>query len=100
MTNPQAQFDENFRPTEAQIEAAVKFTKRYGIECVFMPVNFPGKQRGVWVDGQAREEVRDEEGLVFRITRDAGLFALLSGESGNALFRVWEDGHVNLVDEA
>lgn len=101
MTNLQAQLDDNFRPTEGQIEEARTLCLELGADSVFVPVNFPGKQRGLWLDGQTREEVRDDHGcLVFWTTREAALHVLASGKRGNAVFRVWADRHVNLVDEA
>lgn len=101
MTNPQAEFDENFRPTEAQIAEAVSMCLEFGLDSVFVPVNFVGKQRGLWTEGQKREEVRDEHGcLVFWTDRDNALRVLTSGTRGNSVFRVWADKHVNLVDEA
>jgi hypothetical protein len=101
MTNPQAELYKNFRPTDAQISEAVDRCLDLNVDSVFVPVNFPDKQRGLWTEGQVREEVRDEYGfLVFWIKRDDALRALTSGNRGNAVFRVWADRYVGLVDEA
>lgn len=104
MTSPKTDFDMNFGPSPKQIAFALEYTKNFQLDSVFVPVNFPGKQRGVWVEGQARTAIPKDADPVIWVQRERALQALTVGQYGdfkfNALFRVWADGLVTLVDEA
>lgn len=92
-------FEANFRPTPDQILWVRWYAKKTHIESVFVAVNFPGKQRGIWNKGQAREAVLNANSPVFWTNRDKALEDLDTGQVGNAIFRVWADGRFGLVDE-
>ena len=95
------EFESGFRPTDEQISFAKWYTRSKTLEAVFVAVNFPGKTAGQWEQGQTREAVLETvtSNPVFWINRSDALDALDTGKVGNAIFRVWADGHSNLVDE-
>ncbi|HEY6019057.1 MAG TPA: hypothetical protein VIY48_03930 [Candidatus Paceibacterota bacterium] len=96
----QSDFEAGFRPTDEQVSYATKYAQDYKFDRVFVPVNFPGKQRGLWNEGQTREAVMEGPFFAIWVGRDHALDSLVSGRYGNAVFSVWADGRVTLVDEA
>jgi len=96
----QTDFDASFCPTPEQVEYAAKYASDFKLDSVFVPVNFPGKQRGVWTEGQPREVVMEGNYFALWVDRNNALDAFDLGRYGNALFRVYANGHVHLVDEA
>lgn len=92
-----------FAPTFDQLIYAAKYARDFGLDSVFVAVEFPGKERGVWTSSQERKPVYDEANTkVFAlwVERDNALADLDLGHAGNAVFRVYNDLNFNLVDEA
>ena len=98
-----ADYEANFRPTDEQIEYATKWAKDRELDSVFVAVDFPGKVAGQWEKGQNRAPVRTMSlgVMVPRVwtSRQGALYAMENGSAGNAVFRVYSDGEVALVDE-
>lgn len=92
-------FNERFRPTAEQVEFASKYASEAGLDFVFVAVNFPGKEYGIWLDGQKREPVMDGDQPVIWTDRSVAMTALNTGGYGNAIFRVYDDGVVGAVIE-
>ena len=90
----------NFGPTPEQLAYAVKYATGHKLDSVFVLVNFPGKQRGIWEYGQTREAVMCGSAFSLWVERQNALDVLDIGNCGNAVFRVYQDGHFHLVDEA
>ena len=91
----------NFGPTPEQLTYAAKYATDHKLnDGVFVLVNFPGKQRGIWTYGQAREAVMCGSQFSLWVERQNALDVLDLGNCGNAVFRVYPDGHFHLVDEA
>lgn len=89
-----------FCPTDEQIVFAREHAVELGFGSVLVAVNFPGKQRGIWTEGQTREAVMDGDSPVIWVDRNSALEAFETGNYGNAMFRVYRDGCAHLVDEA
>ena len=102
MTNAVSDFETGFRPTADQIIFAMEYMAESGQMSVIVAVNFPGKTRGVWEKGQTREAVMDGDQPVIWTDRDSAFYAFEHGKGkyGNALFRVYSDGHTHCMDEA
>lgn len=99
MTTITTDFETRFRPTADQILFAMDYLAESGLSSVMVSVNFPGKQSGIWEEGQVVEPVMDRGEPMIWTDRDSALFALDTGSFGNALFRVYANGHCHLVDE-
>jgi hypothetical protein len=96
-----ADFQANFGPTPDQLAYAAKYATDHGLkDGVFVLVNFPGKQPGVWEYGQTREAVMCGSVYSLWVERDNVLRLLNNRNCGNAAFRVYPDGHFHLVDES
>lgn len=96
-----ADFQANFGPLPDQLAYATKYATDHKLnDGVFVLVNFPGKQRGVWEYGQTREAVMCGSAYSLWVERQNALDVLDLGNCGNAVFRVYPDGHFHLVDEA
>lgn len=101
--NTQADFKANFRPTNEQIEYAKEYLAESGLGSLIVAVIFPGKQRGIWTEGQTRKAVMDQSLPAIWVDRDSALHAfdtLVINYGTTAMFRVYTDGHVHLVNEA
>lgn len=94
------EFDTYFRPTNQQLKYAQEYMAEAGLTVVFVTANYPGKQRGVWVEGQTCETVMDGAFPALWTDRRSALKSFDTGNYGNALFRVFVDGQYSLVDEA
>jgi hypothetical protein len=94
-------FETSFRPTDEQIASASEFIAETGVASVLVAVCFPGKQRGIWVEGMIGLAVMDGPSRFAMWTdRGSAMTDFDSGRFGNAIFRVYPDGHTHLVDEA
>jgi hypothetical protein len=100
MTSSITEFVAGFQPTDEQISYAVEYLAESGLSSLIVAVDFPGKVRGIWEEGQGREAVMDGGAPAIWVDRDSALAAFETGKIGNALFRVHADGHTHLVDEA
>ena len=101
--NTQADFEVNFCPTDEQTEYAKEYLAESGLDSLIIAVTFPGKQRGIWTEGQTRKAVMDQSLPAIWVDRDSALHAfdtLIINYGTTAMFRVYKDGHVHLVDEA
>lgn len=93
----------NFRPTDEQIDYAREYLAESGIDSMIVAVFFPGKQRGIWTEGQTHKAIMDESLPAIWVDRDSALDAfdtLITSYGTVAMFRVYTDGHLHLVDEA
>lgn len=93
-------FQIGFCPTDEQIAFACEYLAETGLESLLVAVNFPGKQRGVWTEGQTRETVLDGIFPAMWVDRESAFHAFDTGNYGNAMFRVYRDGNAHLVSEA
>lgn len=93
-------FNTYFCATPQQVDYAQKYMRESGLGFVFVAVNYPGKQRGVWTEGQLCQTVMDGQHPALWTDRKSGLAALKAGQAGSALFRVEADGEYSLVAEA
>lgn len=79
--------DTKLTVTEEQISYAMEYLAESGLSSLIVAVNtfgeaiMDGGLPAIWVD------------------RDSALYALETGLAGDALFRVYVDGHTHLVDE-
>lgn len=92
-------FQTTFRPTEEQVADAVEYLVDVGLHSLIVAVLFPGKQHGVWKEGQVGLAVMDCGYLAIWLDRESALCALDTGKYGNAMFRVYKDGCFHLVEE-
>lgn len=100
MSAPVSTFEANFCPTDEQVAFAVAYANANNLASVFIPVNFPGKKKGLWSDDQERQEVFGADGsFMFWTIRNIALDDLYTDKYGTAIFRVWNDGGISLVDE-
>lgn len=90
---------ERFSPTSEQVTFAQEYLAETGLDTVMVAVNFPGKEYGIWLNGQVREAVMDGSRPAIWTDRDSALYAMEHGVAGNAIFRVYADGHSHCVME-
>lgn len=92
-------FEERFAPTSEQIKFASEYAIEAGLSSVFVAVNFPGKEYGIWLDGQVREPVMDGTLPAIWTDRDSAMAALDSQKYGNTMFRIYADGEIGAAIE-
>jgi hypothetical protein len=94
-----AEQEKKFRPTDEQVEYVKEYLAESGLGSLLVAVDFPGKLRGLWFEDQERHAIMDGGLPAIWVDRDSAMDAFDKGLAGNAIFRVYADGHVHLVDE-
>jgi hypothetical protein len=79
--------ESGFQPTSEQVEYAKEYLAESGLGSLIVAVS------------QTHEAIKDGGLPAIWVDRDSALFAFETGSAGSALFRVYADGHVHLVDQ-